>query len=399
MSFKHNILNFIYKNKILISSIYFNLCFSLLPVKKNKIVICSFDGCGYGCNAKYITEEIIKQKLPVEIVWLTKPQFMNKESFPPQIRLVNYYDLNKCLYELATAKIWIDNVKKSHFINKGLKKKTTQFYLNTWHGSLGIKRLSWSVDNFAKNKKWSYVAKKNSDMTDLMISNCAFETDVYRTSLLFNKEIVLTGHPRNDILVKESKDLVKKVKETVNISEDKKIALYIPSYRDNLRIDCFNLDYERLKKSLEVKTGNEWEILTKFHHQNLLKIKYLNNQMNYQHDISFYPDTQELLYTADIIISDYSSCMFDFMLTRKPCFIYATDIEQYNNERGFYFPLESTPFPIARNNDEMEQNIKNFDNKKYIENVENFLASRNVLEDGNASKRVVEILKKVLNND
>lgn len=160
MNIKHKILNSIYRNKVLISSLYFKLCFSWLPVKKNKIVICNFAGCGYGCNAKYIAEEIINQKLNVDIVWLTKPEFMKKEQFPPQIRLVNYYDINKSLYELATAKIWIDNVKKSYFINKGLSKKKTQFYLNTWHGSLGIKRLSWSVENFSKNKVWGYIVKK-----------------------------------------------------------------------------------------------------------------------------------------------------------------------------------------------------------------------------------------------
>lgn len=236
-------------------------------------------------------------------------------------------------------------------------------------------------------------------MTDVMISNCDFETNVYRKSLLFNKEIILTGHPRNDIFFQDNKALKKMVKERIGVPEHKKIALYIPSFRDNLRIDCFNLDCERLKTSLEHRTGESWEILTKFHHQNLLKLKYLNNQMNNQHDISFYPDTQELLYTADIIISDYSSCMFDFMFTRKPCFIYATDIERYNTERGFYFPLESTPFPIAKNNDEMEENIKNFNKQKYINKVEEFLASRDVLEDGKASQRVVEILKKVLKND
>ena len=93
------------------------------------------------------------------------------------------------------------------------------------------------------------------------------------------------------------------------------------------------------------------------------------------------------------MISDYSSCMFDFMLTRRPCFIYAEDIARYNDERGFYYPLEATPFPVATNNEELKRNILNFDNEKYVKEVDKFLEEKGCIDDGNASKKVVEIIK------
>ena len=87
------------------------------------------------------------------------------------------------------------------------------------------------------------------------------------------------------------------------------------------------------------------------------------------------------------------------MLSRKPAFIYATDIEKYDNERGFYYPLTSTPFPVATNNEELTNNIENFDNENYKINVENFLKEKGCIEDGHASERVVDLIEEVMNNE
>ena len=84
------------------------------------------------------------------------------------------------------------------------------------------------------------------------------------------------------------------------------------------------------------------------------------------------------------------------MLTRRPGFIFATDIEMYNNERGFYYPLETTPFPIATTNEELASNILNFDEKKYKSDVEEFLKEKGCIEDGHSSERVVDLIEKLM---
>ena len=395
---KYFILMYIYCHRITLTQLYFAIFFAGLPIKKNKIVFCNYMGCGYGCNPKYIAEEIINQNLPVEIVWLTKKDFMDKDKFPSCIRLVDYSNIHKCLQELATAKIWIDNSRKFGYIKKGLFKKRGQIYINTWHGSLGIKRLDKDVDKYNNNVLWRKVAIKDSDMIDIMVSNSDFETDIYRNAMWFKNKIIEIGHPRNDIFFRNRNELRSEICKKLDISEDKKIALYVPSFRDNLRIDCFDLDYKKLKEALEKKTGEEWIIITKFHPRNLFKIKYLNDrQAEYKKDVSFYPDIQELLVISDIIISDYSSCMFDYLFTGRPCFIYAVDIEKYNNERGFYFKLDETPFPIAENNDELVNNIFNFSKEIYDRKCKEFLSARKVTENGNASKLLVEHIKGIIN--
>ena len=92
----------------------------------------------------------------------------------------------------------------------------------------------------------------------------------------------------------------------------------------------------------------------------------LNLKTNpYIKDVSKYSDIQELMLITDVGITDYSSWIFDFLLTGKPAFIYADDIYLYEDERGFYYPLSTTPFPIAQTSDELQRNIIKFDLQKY----------------------------------
>ena len=130
--------------------------------------------------------------------------------------------------------------------------------------------------------------------------------------------------------------------------------------------------------------------------------KYYTELFNFSEtviDTSFYPDIQELLVASDGAITDYSSCIFDFMLSKKPAFVFATDIKDYNTDRGFYYPLKSTPFPVATNNKELEQNILNFDNEKYQKEVALFLKDKGCIEDGHASERIVDLIEKIMKDE
>lgn len=396
MEFKQNVLNFIFRNRCQIAGLYFYLLFWILPIKKNKIVFQSQLGSGYSCNPKYITEEFLKQKLPVEIVWLTRKMFMDSESFPKGVKVVDYDDINKAFFELATAKVWISNIRFNNLIKKGLRKKKGQIYLNTWHGSLGIKRIGSDAQILNNNKEWETLAHIDSDYMDYMVSNSDFESDVYRNAVWFKNKILEFGHPRNDVFFVQDNEFRNSVLEKLGIEKDTKIVLYVPSHRDTFRTSCFNIDYEGVTKKLEEKTGDKWKVLSKFHTRNIHLLDKLTGKNPYQHDVTMYHDVQDLLRVADIIISDYSSCMFDYMLTRKPCFIFATDIKEFNNERGFYYPLETTPFPIAENNEQLVKNIENFDSKTYQEEVDKFLNKMNCIDDGMASNRVVNYLKNLL---
>lgn len=382
--------------KINIPLKYFAKIHYLKPIKRNKIVFSNFNGNGYGCNPKYIAEEILRRKLPYDLVWVSNNPRDNKD-YPKGIRVVK----PKKIGEIVTAKFIVNNVRSNNWIRRGWEKRDGQYYIQTWHGSLGIKKIDGAVKSKTfKTEFWVECAKKDSSYIDYLVSNSQFEDDVYKSSLWYDGEIKRIGHPRNDIFFKsqDEKNIVKqKVKSFFNIKDNQKIFLYAPSYRDNYTIDCFNIDTQRIKESLSKKFGGEWVIIARLH-PNLKDVKGLFEYSDTVKDGGKYSDIQELMVTSDIMLTDYSSCIFDFMLSRKPGFIYATDIEKYDNDRGFYYPLTSTPFPVATNNDELINNISFFDEVKYKNDVENFLTEKGCMEDGQASKRIVDIIEEVINN-
>ncbi len=376
--------------------------FYKLPVEKNKIVFSNFNGNGYGCNPKYITKEILKRGLNYDLVWLVNKN-VNTNDMPKEIRIVDFKS-SKANKELITAKIWIDNYRKISHLKKGIKKRENQKYIQTWHGSLGIKKLDADVKMFNNsfNKSWLYLAKNDSQIMDYLITNSSFEENVLKNALWFNNETKQFGHPRNDIFFYNETELNKikqKVFKSLNIKENNKIFLYVPSFRDDYRLNCYMLNLENIQNTLKKKFGNDWTILIRVHPKISKYSKKLFNYNDTIIDASKYSDIQELLASADIAMTDYSSCIFDFMLSRKPAFIFATDIEEYNTDRGFYYPLESTPFPIATNNDELIKNIENFDNDKYQTKVEEFLKEKGCMEDGHASERVVNLIEEIINKD
>ena len=258
------------------------------------------------------------------------------------------------------------------------------------------KKIGLDAKILNNNKEWEVLARIDSKGMDYMVSNSDFESNVYRNTVWFENKILEFGHPRNDVFFVQDQDFRNKMLEKLGIEKDTKIVLYVPSHRDTFRISCFNLDYEGITKTLEEKTGEKWKVLSKFHTRNIHLLDKLTGKNPYQFDVTMYHDVQDLLRVADIIISDYSSCMFDYMLTRKPCFVFATDLKEFNNERGFYYPLETTPFPLAENNEQLLKNIEKFSSQDYVVEVDKFLEKMQCLDDGKASERTVDYIRGIM---
>ena len=348
-----------------------------MPVRRNMIVFTS-DVCKtYSCNPKYITEEIIRRGLRYDIVWLVSKN-SNVGDIPEGIEIVDINDAKICLKKLAEAHIWIDNNRKSKLFNKGLIKKEGQFYIQTWHGSLGIKRIGDEVvvQLTSDRLKFLELAKIDMSSADVFLSNSIFDEKFLYINVGCKHKIQKLGHPRCDVFFLEEnkkRRIYERVHSVLGIPNDVKIVAYMPTFRDTGRVDCYGIDFESLTKALEAKFGGKWVIVVKVHPKIKRFSKKIFNFSENVVNVSGYHDAQELLSVVDVCITDYSSCIFDFMLTSRPGFIFATDIEMYNNERGFYYPLETTPFPIATTNEELASNILNFNENKYKHDMEMFL--------------------------
>ena len=276
------------------------------------------------------------------------------------------------------------------FLKKPVPKRRQQIVIETWHGSLGIKRFDADSN---KGRSWVLAAKRCGRYADYIISNSAFENEVYRGTFWQNTPILEFGHPRNDILFAYNYEHVQLIKREIIKNEenlDHHLVLYAPTFRDDHKLSYYNIDFDSLVQALSDRFGGSWSVLVRLH-PTIRKAakKYLRNHENII-DVTAYPDIQELMMISDVAITDYSSWIYDYILTRRPGFIFATDIYSYETERGFYYPLSSTPFPVSTNNETLIENILLFDEKQYEKNVDVFLEEKGCIDDGHASQRVVD---------
>ena len=361
--------------------------FRMRPIEKNKIVISSYYGRGFGDNLRPIAEELLRRDENLKIVWLTAGD-KAAASLPKGIRAVEYHSAAR-IRELATAKVWIDNCRKG-----AREKRKGQIYVQTWHG-FALKRIEKDVcDTFEPG--YEEYAKRDSAQTDLIVSDSRFMTEIYRRSFWYHGEIQEFGSPRNDALVNGDSTTYKLVRERFGLPEDCKIVLYAPTFRVDKSMEPYSIDYARLRKSCEARFGGRFAVLIRLHPNITSQAKDLSFDGETTFDASTYQDMQELLAASDVVITDYSSLMFDFMLTGRPCFQFATDIAAYRNDRNFNFSLDKLPFALAENNDELEDIILHFDEETYQNNLNQFHQEFGIRADGQAASRCVDwILKKM----
>lgn len=360
---------------------------SLLPICNNKIVVRCYEGKGVGDNPKYIIEELLKKNNNIEIVWLVKDK---KEFNNNKYRFENIKSI-RAFYEMATAKIWISNTRIPIYF----KKKIQQYYVQTWHGGLGLKRVEGAAIS-SLSKSYICTAKNDSKKADLFVSNSKYRTRLYRDYFWYDKEIIEKGLPRNDnlvngTLIKKRKNILSKDKSLDN----KVIVLYAPTFRRSHSIECYDIDFNKVKEVLEKKYNKECIILIRFHHIVAQLSDKICKKYSFVRNVSFVPDILDLLAVTDVLISDYSSVMFDYMLLKKPIFIYASDLEEYTKERDFMFPIKETPFPFAENNTKLIKNINSIDSINFEKKYKNFADKFGLIETGYSSELVAD---KILEN-
>ena len=367
----------------------------LLPIDNKKIVFMT-NTFQYTCNPKYICEKLLEENVDCQIVWVTDANERHRNDYPENVNLVCIHSL-RCFFEVYTAQIWIDNgIAFSNFFDKRKK----QFHIQTMHGSLGIKRLDNAI--LSRNSRGYFgrrVVRREQKHTDLVITNSLFEENVFQ-SVFWKKTFMLRlGHARMDLLFNQEERTFRYIKQRVyeryGIPSHKRIVLYGPTHRRGLTMRNLDIDFEQLLQALKKKFNQEFVILFRLHNRNEKMASQIKN-MESVYNATNYPDIQELMLVSDIAITDYSSWIYDFVVTYKPGFIYATDLDRYNNITGLYYLLEETPFPVSHNNWELLQNIQNFELEQYQERVSKFLAEKESVDDGHASERIVSKIQDIM---
>lgn len=365
----------------------FRVLNKLIPVRNNRIMFLNFSG-NYECNPRAICNELLKRNKDIKIYWSTLRD-SHLEDFPEGVNLIRRNKI-RFAFLLCSARVIVDNGIVLSFMD--YPKKKNQILIETWHGSLGIKKFSKETN---KDKMWVIKATREGLMTDIALSNSTFETtEVYRPTFWDKCQIMECGHPRNDIFFNltdsEKDDIKKKICLKYRIPADAKLCMYAPTFRESKTFENYNIDYQGLKRALENKFGGSWVILLRLHWR-LRREIHLQEFESFVFDVSSYSDIQDLSSIIDVGITDYSSWICEYLLRRKPGFFYAKDIDDFQEtDREFFFPLSEYPFPFAKTNDELLSVIKNFDEEKYKDDCNAFLKRMGSIDDGKASERVVD---------
>lgn len=362
---------------------YISKLFWIFPIKNNRITCVSFVGKSFSCCPKYIAL-YLNNKYPnrFQVIYALRDTSEIKDI--ANIKFVKFLSI-KHLFYLHTSQVVINNGLAPTYLTK----RKGQYVINTWHGGGAYKKAEASGD-IAND----YYKSKN---VDLVLSSCnSFDRIVPELVTEYTGEIMHSGMPRNDIFFGDFRRIKEKIFNYYNIKEGYKLVLFAPTYRGKHEIDSS----EVMTTDMDVKSVCE-KISKRFECNVTLAVRahYSLSGMNLPDgciDATFYPDMQELLCAADILISDYSSTIWDFSLTKKPCFLYCPDLDYYLNEdRGVYTPIETWPGILCRSNEELEQAILNFDEAEYVKKVEKHHADLGSYETGHACEQVCRRIAEV----
>lgn len=365
--------------------------FNCFPIRKNKIFLFSYYGSQFGCSPKYITEYILANfpEDKFDVVWAFND--IKSKQHLTGFRKVKIMSL-RYFYDLCTSKVIITNYRSTEFFVK----RKDQYYIQTWHSSLRLKYIEKDAENVLP-EHYVQMAKRDSLKCDLLLSGCKLSTEIFQRSFWYNGEIFEYGTPRNDMLFRNGSVLREDIINRLSIPSQCKVILYAPTFRKDHSLDIYNLDYDAILKSLGQRFGGKWIFLVKLHPHLISRSTDLRFSEQVK-NVTDYDDIQELLSVSDVLITDYSSLMFDFSNTRRPCFLYVPDMDDYiKNERKLYFDLKELPFINAFNNPDLLHKIETYSYEEYQNNLNEFLARIGSFEKGNACERLLRRIDEVCN--
>ena len=346
----------------------------------------SFEG-RFSDSPRAIFEALRSRGGAQEHVWLTRSGL--DEAFPDEVTLLEYGS-PECVAALEAADLLVANTHTDFDWDK----QPGTLYLQTWHGT-PLKRIGFDNDRWKENPRGLDHMARDFAKWDYLVSQNPFSTEIFRRAFRFDGEILETGYPRNDILNSPGATATRaRVRAELGIDDGVRAVLYAPTWRDNV-VDgggalrfSLALDAERLQATL----GGDHRLLLRLHY--LLAGTPVGDGADFVRNVSDHPDIRDLYLAADVLITDYSSAMFDFAVTGKPIVLFAYDLDEYRDGvRGFYFDLEEeAPGPLCRTTHAVIDALRDLDSvhaahaARYVRFRERFCP----FDDGAAAARVLD---------
>ena len=342
-------------------------------VDERAVFFSSYDGTMYNDNPRAVAEAL-HAVAPEAKIWFRLSAKGRRQPLPEWVTPLPRMS-RRTLKAMATARVIVTNSGMQNWVVKF----DDQFYVQTWHGDRGFKKIRLDIDPHHK------YFRLEGPRIDLAVSGSTFGDRVHHTGMGAKKEFMICGCPRNDLLVKDPPEVARRVRERLGIAPDLRVLLYAPTFRstDTGGRQAAGLNLQRVRDALEEATGERWICVTRSHE--VARGIASDAAM----DVSDWPEPSELLLVTDMLITDYSSIGGDFMLLGRPVIYYQPDRGDYDAERGgLYFDPDDSPLVVAHSEEELMELIAHpFDAEENCRQVLDFFGCR---ETGRASELVAE---------
>ena len=344
----------------------------------NSILFESFQGKVIGDNPYAIFTEVLSRNPKFELLFTVN----SKTKAPEGSRGVKHGSI-AWLKALATSRVLVNNTNFPGYF----RKRSEQRYIQTWHGT-PLKRLGRDIADVVPTGSYLKMMDREASFWDFLVSPSEYCTQIFPSTFGYKGTILETGYPRNDILVNRTNDR-DFIRKSLGITDTKQqVVLYAPTWRDSKRTATGNW---KPVNFLQGSLGDNVTVLFRGHTNT--HSAHSAQVAGGAIDVTEYKNVAELYLAADVLVTDYSSSMFDFSVTGKPMIFLAPDLDDYVAKRGFYFDFEKlAPGPIIRDSSFLRKALENIDTQK-VDYADRYLAWQhkfNKLEDGLASKRVVD---------
>ncbi|GAA3136075.1 hypothetical protein GCM10010449_65770 [Streptomyces rectiviolaceus] len=354
---------------------------------RDAVLYCSFDGRQYSDSPRAVHEELVRRGAGLEHLWVVRDQQVGlpESAAPLALWSAEWHEaLARCRYIVTNTQLpqWFERADG-------------QYVVQTWHGT-PLKRIGRDLAGHASGDR-SYMASLpgRADQWSVLVSPNRFSTPVLRGAFGYTGEVLERGYPRNDLLhAADRAKVAASVRERLGIPDGRRVVLYAPTWRENQpkQSGRYALDLQLDLEAAERAIGDDHVLLVRRHYL----VGGTIPGSDFVRDVTRHPDVSELLLIADVLVTDYSSLMFDFAQTGRPMLFHTYDLDHYRDTlRGFYFDFEAqAPGPLLGTSDEVIAALRDprAATAAYADAYDRFREVFCDLDDGNAAAGVADAM-------
>ncbi|MFD8295808.1 CDP-glycerol glycerophosphotransferase family protein [Streptomyces bauhiniae] len=351
------------------------------------ILFDAFKGTQYSDSPRALHEELVRRHAGLEHLFVVRD---DQVQVPPTATPVRMWSPE--WYEaLATSRYVVAN----NHLPDWFQKRDGQVVVQTWHGT-PLKKIGHDIEaiHFADQSYLERVAKEVLNW-DMLVSPNSFSTPILQRAFGFEGEMVECGYPRNDVLRRSGTEgRQEEIRRRIGLPEGKRVVMYAPTWRDDqfYAPGKYKLDFRVDLADARARLGDDHVLLVRRHPNVVDPVPGAGD--GFVFDVSDYPDMADLSLITDVMITDYSSLMFDYVNTGRPILFFTYDLDHYRDTlRGFYFDFEqSAPGPLLRTSEELVGAIRDIDRiqESYADRYRRFQRDFCDLDDGYAAARLAD---------